>query len=64
MLEYENSEEVMENVKSQNPEIKEHIELGDECAVVFVKKTTGKHTYLTSVYQGSSEYPSNSVAGL
>ena len=45
MLEYENSEEVMENVKSQNPEIKEHIELGDECAVVFVKKTTGKHTH-------------------
>ena len=38
VLEYENSEEFIENVKSQNPEIKERIESGDECIVVFAKE--------------------------
>ena len=38
VLEYENSEEFIENVKSQNPEIKERIECGDECTVVFAKE--------------------------
>ena len=38
VLEYENTEDFMESVKSQNPEIKERIESGDECLVVFAKE--------------------------
>ena len=38
VLEYENSEEFIENVKSQNPEIQKRIECGDECTVVFAKE--------------------------